>query len=221
MADWKMEQPELGKTLLEGADLTEAADMGLCSGEDVHGMRFTQDSLVRLNGGILEFAGCAFDHCTTSEWSLRRVSFVDCTFDQCELSNLTFQNAALRRVKFTGCRMTGVAFADAALMDTAFDCCMMDYLAVGESKLDRVRLKDCRMRESVWTNVTLKRVAFDNDDLTQTEWSHTPLKGMDMTTCKLDGIRIDLFDLRGLKVTEMQVIALSGLLGVEVVRSGW
>ncbi len=45
----------------------------------------------------------------------------------------------------------------------------------------------------------------------------TPLAGMDMTTCRIAGWSVSLYDLRGMRVTAAQVLELSGLLGVEIV----
>ena len=58
----------------------------------------------------------------------------------------------------------------------------------------------------------------EENDLTRSQWSHTPLKGMDVSTCRLDGIRITPSDLQGLRISAEQALILCGLLGIEIIR---
>ena len=217
MKPWKMEAPETPKAYREGIPLQEAAKEALKTGGDVQCMRFAQDELSGVVGGILDFSECRFERCTFGALELKRMGFIDCVFEQCEISNQRFADTGFRRVCFRGCRMTGVEFLNGALTDVQFEQCALDYLAMGDSKLERVAFQNCPMWESQWTNVRLGAVALRDSDLTASQWDNTPMKGLDGTTCKLDGIRVSLYDLRGLKVTEIQALSLAGLLGIEIV----
>ena len=44
------------------------------------------------------------------------------------------------------------------------------------------------------------------------------MKGADVSTCQLDGIRTTPSDLQGLRISTEQALILCGLLGVEFVR---
>lgn len=217
MKPWTLEAPELPQNLREDLSLTEAAEAALQNGEDVQAARFTQQTLAAMEGVTLQFTGCQFDKCVFEPSRLKRLDFVDCVFNQCELSNFDVPGYALKRVSFIGCRMTGAGFANGAMRDVTFENGMLDYFAVSESKLERVVFMGCPMRESQWSNVKLSRVRFDHDDLTKTQWSFTPLNGIDVTTCRLEGIRVDLYDLRGLRIAPEQAVSLCGLMGVEIV----
>ena len=214
MADWKPDPPDLPENLRDDYALRPAALQAMDDDEDVSRRLFTQQALTDLSGGVLEFKQCRFDRCTFDNVQPHRMSFVDCEFTKCELSNLPMQGAAMKRVHFDTCHLTGLGLEKAALTDVCFDHCMMDYLSVAESKLDRVAFDQCRLRESLWVNVKLGRIRFDGADLARSEWSFTPLKGQDLSTCRIDGIRIALPDLSGLRLTSAQLTALSGLLGV-------
>lgn len=113
--------------------------------------------------------------------------------------------------------MTGLEIMQGALMNVAFDGCMLDYVSFAECKLDRVVFSECRLRESLWSEVRLLKARFDHSDLERAQWARTPLMGLDMTTCRIGGWSISLYDLRGARVTAAQVIELAGLLGVEIV----
>lgn len=214
MADWKLDAPDLQENLRDDYALRPAALQAMDDDEDVSRRLFVQQELKDLTGGVLEFKGCRFDRCTFENLQPHRMSFVDCEFVKCGLSNLPMQGAAMKRVRFDNCHLTGLGLEKAALTDMRFDHCMMDYLSVAESKLDRVAFDRCSIRESLWLNVKLGRIQLDGADLSRSEWSFTPLKGQDLSTCRIDGIRIALPDLAGLRLTSAQLTALSGLLGV-------
>ena len=218
MADWKLDAPNLPEKLRDDYSLQAAAIQAMDDDEDVTGRLFAQQTLRNVTGGVLEFKACRFDRCTFEEVQPSRMSFVDCEFVKCELSNLSLVGAAMKRVRFNDCHLTGLGLEKAALTDVCFDHCMMDYLSIAESKLDRVRFATCRMRESLWVNDKLGRVAFEEADLTQSEWSFTPLKGQDLSKSRIEGIRIALPDLFGLRLASEQLVSLSGLLGVVVVE---
>lgn len=218
MADWKLDAPNLPEKLRADYALQAAAIQAMEDDEDVSNRLFTQQPLANVTGGVLEFKACRFDRCTFEAVQPDRMSFVDCEFIKCEMSNLALYGAAMKRVRFADCHLTGLGLEKAALHDVAFDNCMMDYLSVSESKLDRVSFYHCRLRESLWVNGKLGRVSFGDADLTQSEWSYTPLKGQDLSKSRIEGIRIALPDLFGLRLASEQLAALSGLLGVVVVE---
>lgn len=214
MPEWKLDAPNLPGKLRGDYPLRSAAVQAMDDDEDVTSREFVQQSLCGIVGGVLEFKQCRFDRCTFADVEVTRISFVDCEFIKCEMSNLPLRGAALKRVRFIDCHLTGLSLEKTALQDVLFQRCMMDYLSLSESKLDRVCFDRCRMRESLWVNGKLGRVAFQEADLVQSEWSFTPLKGQDLSTSRVEGIRIALPDLYGLRITSAQLAALSGLLGV-------
>ncbi|MEG0740935.1 MAG: pentapeptide repeat-containing protein [Clostridia bacterium] len=211
-------KPELPAELCEDQPLQVVAQAALLADGDVLGFRFVRDQLDGLHGSILEFSGCCFEHCYFGELSIKRMSFVDCVFEKCELDNLRLYNTTFQRVTFAHCRMTGMELGDAVWMNVSCEDCMMDYLSVGDSKLERSSFLRCRLRESLWSNVKLQRMRFLEADLTQAQWMRTPLRGLDVSTCEIGGWSIELGDVRGLRVTSLQLVQLSGLLGVTLVE---
>lgn len=214
---WRLTEPALPARAAEGPTLSEAAAAAMAGDGDLENLRFTDGEMEGFSGKTLDVRGCVFEHCRFGSNDLKRMSFVDCVFDRCEWSNAQLVNAAFQRVRFRGCRMTGVEIMRGALMNVGFDGCMLDYASFLECKLDRVAFEDCRIRDSLWSEIRLPRVRFDHSDLTRAQWAHTPLEGIDMTTCRIAGWTISLYDLRGIKVTAAQVLDLAGLLGVEIV----
>lgn len=214
---WKVGKPELPCSLTEFLGLQAVAENAIEKMEDVLSHRFVDDALCDISGQILEFSGCSFERCIFSANDMKRMSFVDCVFDKCELSNEQFHRATFQRVRFVNCRMTGIGLSDSALMNVSFEGCMMNYLSAATCKLDRVQLINCQLKESLWSSMKLIKASFEDSNLTKAQWMDTPLKGIDVTTCEIAGWSIDLYDLRGLLVTSIQAVQLSGLLGVTVV----
>lgn len=50
------------------------------------------------------------------------------------------------------------------------------------------------------------------------DFSGTKLKGVDLSTCDIEGINVKLEELRGIKVTPIQAVEFSKMLGVVVVE---
>ena len=100
--------------------------------------------------------------------------------------------------------------------NTAFADCRADYLNLSESKLDHVLLERCRLTEAAMESMTLRSPEFTDCDLTRTNLYRTSLKGIDMRTCTLEGLMVNLPDLRGMIVTPVQAAVLASLLGLIV-----
>lgn len=129
-------------------------------------------------------------------------------------------------LQFTGCVFEKCVFSDwemrrLDLVDCVFSHCEMGNLffpAFAICKLERVEFLRSPLRESSWTECRLGRIRLEENDLSRSQWSHTPLKGADVSTCQLDGIRMTPSDLQGLRISAEQALILCGLLGVEIVR---
>ena len=187
---------------------------------DVDSLLFENDELSGCNGVYLEFSGCLFRHCTFSDWEFKRISFVDCVLEQCDLSGLRLENVTFQRIRVTDCRLLGAemlkAVFKAVFSNVLWHGCNADYLAFSESKCTRVEFTECRFHESTWQDITLKATVFDHCDFTSSTIRHMPLAGLNLTTCVLDSLQIDPFDLRGLKVTPLQGLAFCSLLGLVI-----
>ena len=130
-------------------------------------------------------------------------------------------------LQFTGCVFEKCVFSDwemrrLDLVDCVFSHCEMGNLFFPAFAMRRLRFEHCRMTGVTfaegWTECRLGRIRLEENDLSRSQWSHTPLKGADVSTCQLDGIRMTPSDLQGLRISTEQALILCGLLGVEIVR---
>lgn len=211
----KITAPNLPDPLAE-RELESAVSDAVRQRLDIDAAHFSGGEADGFSGVAMEFSGCRFERCAFSNWDFKRVSFVDCVFAHCDFSGLRLSNATLRRVRFESCRLTGMEWLGASLADVAFNDCAADYIVFSECKCAHVLFSDCRMRESEWQDVTLKNSALVRCDLTSSRIRGTPLAGMDFTTCTIDSLSIDPYDLRGLKVTAIQGLMFCSLLGLVI-----
>ena len=80
----------------------------------------------------------------------------------------------------------------------------------------RTALQLIRGGKAAMEALIIKHIEFNDCDLTRATIFRTPLKGLDMTTCTLDGLMVNLPDLRGMIVTPLQAAELAKLLGLVV-----
>ena len=64
--------------------------------------------------------------------------------------------------------------------------------------------------------MTLKQAEFADCDLTRATIHMTAMKGVDLRTCRLDGLNIGIQDMRGMVVTPLQASELARLLGLVI-----
>ena len=104
----------------------------------------------------------------------------------------------------------------ALLRDAVLSECRMDYLNLARAKAERVSFEGGSLREAALEECTLKHAEFSDCDMTRVTIHLTPMKGVDLRTCRLDGITSDLSSLRGMTVNPLQAAALARLLGLDV-----
>ena len=206
--------PELPAGLVD-MYLDKAVEYALESGEDVEKGRFYGEALPSVPETV-DFRGCRFDKCDLSALNDSRVSFVDCVLDHCDLSGTVLLRCTLQRVKLINCRLTGIRFSEGTLMNVLFEDCQMDYCSFDKEKVQHVSIKRCTMKESIFVECKWQNFELEDCDVDGSEWSRTPLKGLDLTKSRFTYLRVDPAALRGMKVTSLQAMALSRLLGLVI-----
>ena len=83
-------------------------------------------------------------------------------------------------------------------------------------RLKFARFEDCDLRDSDFQGTDLSGVIFSDCDLRNAEFSQTTLVGTDLTTSRIDGIRVNQESVKGLIVEPQQAAHLAALFGVDV-----
>jgi len=208
-------EPMIPERLIE-ASLEDTIAQAIDEGSDIELMRFYGEALPAFEGEALEFRSCIFERCSFNLEDAERLVFVDCVFDRCDTSSMNFYRSTFQRVEFFNCRMTGVQFSNGTIFNALFQDCQMDFANFSEIKAQHLLFQRCAIKESMFYKVNWMDWSWQDCNLTRAEFPHTLLKGMDVSACEIDGMITDLPNLRGLKVTAAQALALSGLLGLVI-----
>ena len=210
----KMDMPTRNNRPLEEG-CTVVLD-GLCDEGDLPGYVLEGIDFSREDVRGWDFRECVLRKCTLADADLRGCSFIDVIFDHCDLSGCQMENAVFQRVRFDTCRMTGADMPHMVMRNVSFDDCKADYLNLFSGKVNLARMAGCNLSESVWDSVQWQHMEWDGCDLTRATVHFTSLKGLDLRTCKLDGLLVDIPALRGAVVTPLQAAELAKLLGLVV-----
>lgn len=204
--------PVLPRELTPG-DLYRAATE---TPESISGLRLEADALERFTTQTLDFSGCAFHNVSFNACEVDRIYFTDCLFEHCDLSGFRFRDGTMRRVGLQTCRLTGAEFDHMNLRDVTFEKCLLDYAGFMECKLQEVRLRDCRMEHGLLHTCTQKALAFTDCGMADIEIVGTRLRGVDLSTCRIDGIRATIQALEGATLGLHQAAAALQLCGIVV-----
>lgn len=212
-------QPVLPARMETGISLEEALSLALSDEGPVVGHRFEGGSAAGWELEKSEYRGCVFSACRLTGARLEKAWLRDVVFERCELSGVRLAESTLQRVRFVDCKLSGANLSGAVLQDVHFQNCAADGIILAESGLKNVCFEDCKLQEASFSTLRKKaHFSLERCDLRAADFLHTPLKGMDLTSNDIDGIRLEGQEVRGAVVTALQACELAKLLGV-VIRS--
>ena len=199
------------------SELTVVCDfIAMVEGEErMEGVSFTELQHEENESYDLHVNESAFLRCSFAGSRLINGNYVDVIFSGCDFSNCDLSKSAFRRVSFLQCKLMGADFVNCFLKDVRFEDCQMGYVNLADTKVQQSGFFDCRMPDSIFLNCQLEAL-FHNSELTSASFQKTPLTGIDFTSCRIDGLAVTLPDLHGLRVSALQAVGLSRLLGLEV-----
>ncbi len=119
----------------------------------------------------------------------------------------------MHRVEFVNCKIIGINLSEATLRDVTFENCNGQYSFFSYSNCKKVAFL---VIFSDFKNSLFSNVEFQECNLLQSQMNFTNLKGIDFTSCDIEGIGVNINDINGVIVTAMQAVALSSLLGLVV-----
>lgn len=209
-------EPNLPESLIRPSEPEQLVSRAALLGDDVEARLFEEAIFAGIEAERLEFVGCRFVRCDFSTLSITRLSFTDCVFERCDFSNFLFKKCSLMRVRFESCRLTGATFSDAALAHARFEDSLMRYAAFGKCKLRAVEFERCDMHSAAFHEVKHDSMALIDCKLAESEWVLAPLKGVDLSSCEIQGLRVGEGILRGAIVAAEQLLDLAALIGVEI-----
>lgn len=194
--------------------------------EDLAGWLAEEDIIADRNFASGLTTGINRPYLTIKNSIINRQVFIDCSFKSaqisdvkfvnCDLSNLSLSGSSLYRVEFISCKLVGANLSETTMNHVLMDDCNGNYINLSISKLNQVKLSRCDFRNGSISELRPGLFEFDNCRLTEADLSRTALRGMDLRNSQIEGIQINIPDLRGAIVSSTQAMDLIPLLGVVV-----
>ena len=93
---------------------------------------------------------------------------------------------------------------------------MLNLAAFGEIKAQHALFSECVMKECSFFRFRWQDWTLRDCDMQRAEIHETAMKGMNVTSCGIEGIMADIPSIRGMNVTSDQAVQLAALLGLIV-----
>ncbi len=146
---------------------------------------------------------------------LERFAVRDALFSNCDFSAAQCSEISLQRVCFKGGRMTGWDCNKGHFKDVIFENCKLDMINFRFTKLTRIRFISCMMADADFLGSELSEVNFENCLLERTDFSNCKLKGVDLRTSQLIGLKGWQY-LKGATIDNVQLMSAAPYLANEI-----
>lgn len=181
---------------------------------DLHFAKATEQCLQR---PYLTIRNCTFTGSTLNECQFKSAQLSDVRFENCDLSNTSFAESSLHRVEFVSCKLMGTNLSETTLNHVSMVHCSGMYINLSMSKMSQTSFRACDLRQASFNNCRLNAsIELPDSTLLEADFSHTLLRGIDLRTARINGIVLNIADLRGAIVNSLQAMDLLPLLGVVI-----
>lgn len=187
-------------------------------GDDISVRLFKNCAVADMEIERISFDKIIFDHCSFENVSFEGCSFGNVIFKNCSFVKCSFSGGIFSRCEFYASRSIGGDFTSASFIDLTFQNSSFRYANFTTSRFERACIKDCDMRGAFLARCSLENTVFSDTDFTEGEFYYTSLSGMDLTSCKIFGVRFSdgASELKGVTVDIYQAAELARLLGVKI-----
>ncbi len=186
--------------------------------EDVTGVHFVGLFLDEESFGAMTFKECVLASCRMMECKLEGGSWIKNEWIACDLSGSRMSEGYFHRNRFRDCKMMGTDLCQGNFQEMILEECNLGYSNWDQGRFKNLLYRACDCERTFFSDGRMKNVYWEECRLAGVNFFRTPLRGMDFTKCELGPVTVsDTFaELRGAKVTAMQALSLSRLLGIEI-----
>lgn len=184
--------------------------------EDFYSKRFIDSPTNNLKISNTTFDCCHFIKIDFTNITLTDINLCDSIFEECDLSNIEFTKKSIHRCIFKQCKLVGTSFNNCSLKDIRFINCMGKYVNFYASIIKNTLIQDTDLEESSLMEVEANNLELINSNFRRCEITKAMLSGTNFNTSNIEGITVDLFSLKGIKVSPSQAVELAAILGVIV-----
>ncbi|QMS85360.1 pentapeptide repeat-containing protein [Candidatus Xianfuyuplasma coldseepsis] len=168
------------------------------------------------HGQRVIFDTVIFQNCTFSDSLMERSEFMDCQFKHCTFTNNKLKHSNLIRCEFIHSKLDGTHFTDSQLEDILIKDCTGRYLDSVETTWKVVEVINSNLDESTWFTCKLRDLSLQSVSLLKSDFYDTSLKGVDLSSSIIDGMKTDIHNIQGAIISSEQAVLLCNLIGVNV-----
>lgn len=187
--------------------------------ETIAEKEYTNEEIVDIKMNRIEFDGVVFSKCRFVNCDFTGSSFLNVTFLNCDLSNCRFQDCYFRDTKLNECKGDGSNFSQSSLHRVIIESGSFHYSNFTNTLSDNFCMYNVDFCDSAFQEMKIKKIIFHTVNLSRCDFFKTKLKGVDLSTCTLEGITVsDTFkELQGAKINPIQAMDIVQLLGLKIV----
>ncbi len=210
--------PVLPEGMDEESGLREALEEADRISDDLSLRLFKDCQAADMEIARISFDKIIFDRCNFENVSFEGCSFGDVVFKNCSFVKCSFSGGIFSRCEFSGSRSVGGDFASASFIDLTVKNSSFRYANFTMSRFERARIESCDMRGAFLARCSLENTEFSETDFSEGEFYYTSLSGMDLTSCKIFGVRFSdgASELKGATVDVYQAAELARILGINI-----
>jgi uncharacterized protein YjbI with pentapeptide repeats len=159
------------------------------------------------------FENCIFEEVSFKDCSFNNTLFLGSTFVSCDFSYSWFCQC-----KFEKSQYRNAVFSDGKFSHLSMEECNLNYANFTYSKIENCEIINSDLSGAFFSDCALKNFYPEKTKFSGTDFFHTPLKGIDFTSCIIDGICVsdDWNELREMTVNTFQAAELAKFLGVNI-----
>lgn len=180
---------------------------------------FTNETAENLNFSKGEFVRVSFSGCVFRSCDFTKGSFYNVVFEKCSFENCRFMGSYWKGCTLAGSKADGGDFREAHIKESIFSESVLRYANFTEAFLDKTVMRNCNLKEAAFSAVRLAKPEWENIDFSRTEFFGTKLKGVDLSSCNIEGIVVSesCSELKGAKIDVFQAAEIARILGIEIV----
>ena len=191
-----------------------------CAGGDPVGEHLRVEGAAEVGADFefLELSGSRVKGCSFASCDFHRAIFTDVAFENCDFSNARFAEANFTRCSFASCKMTGADFSEAVLTFVDVRDSSFAYASFERARLRDVRLRATDCASAYFAEADQKRLVLDDVRLSGANLFRMSLAGVDLATCRIDGIVFSdaMGEVRGCTMDLYQAAGIAQRLGVTI-----
>lgn len=177
-----------------------------------------------IKGGYIEekraklvyFKECLFENVTFSDVNLEGLEIINCVFKSCDFSGVRSVNSNIHKSEFQDCKMSGSIFSESMFSNVTFNNIIGNYFTARFSEFKNCFFDTCNLVSGDLQDSKFNKVYIEDSDLTSAILLGVKLEGVDLRSNNVEQVSLRIEDIKGAKITTMQVLEFAKLLNVVI-----